>query len=283
MSTDRTRVMVLFLFATGCLGDRLPGLNECSAELDGIFACDLGETCCDGVCIEANTDDQCGSCDAACTAGTHCLQALDDSWSCAEDCSVDPGSCVAPAICCPPDLRFDPAPQTCVDPLASDPLNCGGCGISCLDDPYADTCCGGGCSDLVSDPNNCGACGTVCDADKLCESGACACLAGQTECDGTCRDLLFDPSNCGACGLSCGDGEICDNGNCACSPGSGCGPLGAETCCTTGQACFFTAADGTCCNPGETGYTDLQGVVHCCVAPTFGCIDFYGSFSCCSP
>ena len=100
--------------------------------------------------------------------------------------------------------------------------------------------CGSGssayCASTMTDNANCGACGVICGNGQTCQSGACACPAGealsndkccpagQTSCGGTCVNTQNDPNHCGACsGASavCTGGTVCSGGACQIScPGS---------------------------------------------------------------
>ncbi len=141
------------------------------------------------------------------------------------------------------------------------------------------TCCDmvgiwGTCFDTMNDPTHCapvGFCGVACTGGKTCQSGSCACPAGQSDCSGTCVNEQTDEGNCSACGVicrgltpychagtcsqcdvdaNCPVGKVCLSGTCGCAAGksdcsgtcvntqsdeSNCG--GCGTTCTAGQAC----------------------------------------------
>lgn len=87
--------------------------------------CDLGELCCDGVCVRPDRDpNHCGGCGLTC----------------------DPGDVCAGGTCSP---GCDPPRELCrglcVDVSTSDPDNCGGCGIRCP----TGICIDGACSEGV--------------------------------------------------------------------------------------------------------------------------------------
>ncbi len=87
--------------------------------------CDLGELCCDGVCVRPDRDPyNCGGCNLACDPGDVCAG----------------GACTAG--CDPP---REICRGLCVDVSTSDPDNCGGCGIRCP----TGICIDGACSDGV--------------------------------------------------------------------------------------------------------------------------------------
>ena len=107
------------------------------------FTCPAGQTTCDGVCKDLQTDEtNCGACGTTCGAVQGC-------------CS-----------------------GTCKN-LNTDEANCGSCGNIC---GAGLTCCSGVCKNLQADPANCGTCGTSCPApDVLCLAGDC-CKPPTTAC-----------------------------------------------------------------------------------------------------
>ena len=99
------------------------------------FTCPAGQTNCNGVCHDLQTDESnCGACGASCGGVQGC-------------CS---GVCKN---------------------LNTDEANCGACGNTCA---AGQTCCSGVCKNLQADPANCGTCGTVCAAPTvICLTGDC--------------------------------------------------------------------------------------------------------------
>lgn len=87
--------------------------------------CDLGELCCDGVCVKPDRDpSHCGGCGLACDRGDLCAG----------------GTCSAG---CDPPLEL--CRGLCVDVSLDDPDNCGGCGIRCA----TGICIDGACSEGI--------------------------------------------------------------------------------------------------------------------------------------
>jgi hypothetical protein len=121
------------------------------------FTCPAGQTSCDGVCQNLQTDESnCGACGTSCEAVQGCCNGV------------------------------------CKN-LNPDEANCGACGHACAG---GQTCCSGICKNLQADPANCGTCGTVCAAPTvLCIAGDCckpptlACTAPGADaacCSGVC-------------------------------------------------------------------------------------------------
>jgi hypothetical protein len=108
--------------------------------------------------------------------------------------------------------------------------------------------CGDVCKDLNSDNNNCGSCGNVCSGGMTCQTGACACPAGETDCSGVCVNLLNNQQNCGSCGNNVsphGCEEIDGHGGACNSYGQYCGTDGLPCCngappneCSSGICCW---------------------------------------------
>jgi hypothetical protein len=110
-----------------------------SCGADSGSACELVDGgiggCCNSACLdELHDPDNCGSCQAACTAPNG---------------SCDFGVC-----------GVDVCTQTSL-------------GVPCPSDGVAGLCCSSGCIDTTSDPANCGNCGIACAADAGCFEGNC--------------------------------------------------------------------------------------------------------------
>jgi hypothetical protein len=121
------------------------------------FTCPAGQTTCDGVCANLQTDEtNCGTCGTTCGAVQGC---------CGGVCKN----------------------------LNTDEANCGTCGNTCAG---GQTCCSGVCKNLQADPANCGTCGHLCVAPNvICLAGDCckppglACTAAGADptcCTNTC-------------------------------------------------------------------------------------------------
>lgn len=85
--------------------------GDADTDAGTMCPCDLGEQCCDDVCVRPDSDpDNCGGCGVVCAADEVCAS----------------GSC---SRACDPPLEL--CGGLCVDTMGSDPDNCGGCGVSC--------------------------------------------------------------------------------------------------------------------------------------------------------
>lgn len=136
--------------------------TACDREL----VCPLGQTDCDGRCVDLMIDPgNCGTCGAA----------------------VGPLEvCAAATAACSPGIET--CDGACTD-TARDPESCGACGAACLPEQYCttadggtsctDACppgfdaCGRACVALDSDRYHCGACGNACAPGQTCREGAC--------------------------------------------------------------------------------------------------------------
>ncbi len=218
--------------------------------------CGLGETNCDGDCVDLDSDPaHCGACYKECDPGEDCTGG---------DCRCGGQPACAPGLTC--------CAESCVD-LSANPAHCGSCGAAC-DEPPAATCEGdtrvqyparGECSDGECDyppsyqdcPGGCA--GGVCEGDPC--SGRCEddeeCIEGQCRCGGLggpcpdgliccadqCVDAAHSLAHCGGCGRDCSQllghaQEIsCDGGTCyhgSCYAGwTSCTPPAAEDGCET--------------------------------------------------
>ncbi len=229
--------------------------------------CLAGEQCCDGVCVNDQTDAKhCGGCGEACGVGLKCV-----GGQCV--CPAKDGDvpCTSDQTCCG---RYG-----CVD-VNADGEHCGMCGHACEDESYCQlgkclcaqgnatpkvcesgqACClDVGCVDVSGDVKNCGRCGVVCENEMLCLAGKCGCPAGDAVevcgdgavcCVGAgCVNLEANSDHCGACDTACLGGMGCAGGQCRC------GNVMCDTglvCCGEGQcreSCSCTDAEG--CNEGE--------------------------------
>lgn len=233
-------------------GIRLDTVSDCGACG---ASCGTGLACCDGACVDTDSNDTyCGGCGAE--------QACDTAGG---------------ERCCG---------ATCRD-LREDPANCGVCGRECA---TGESCCQGECVQLDSDPDACGTCGNACGDGERCCRGECAlptstrcescaedCSASGLDCcNGSCVDTDTNRTHCGACGVSCGAGEFCCEGRCITSTDENCGACGtscgeSELCCA--DRCVANnspncGACGTICPPGTAccgnGCFDLQAdAAHC--------------------
>ena len=221
--------------------------NLCVTGCNDRQPCPTGRTCCDGACVETDSNRaHCGGCGMQCAlAGAspgcnngHCVvSTCNDGLG---DCDLDPTNG------CEVDVRATVA-------------HCGGCGMACA--PRANaapTCdarrcvyaCATGFADCDGDASNgcevdtrasvahCGACRARCEAPNgvaACAAGACAvasCTAGFADCNGSavdgCEvDTRTTVAHCGGCGRPCaartGSLAACVGGSCAyaCVTGSG--------------------------------------------------------------
>lgn len=231
----------------------LIGLSGCRAVLgpDGEAGsvaleqgCVAGTVECAGECVStASSDQHCGGCNVACSAGEFC-----DGGACATFCAQGTTDCGGACLV-----------------TSSDRANCGGCGVACSSGEYCDsgtcdaTCSGtvcttpGGddCVHLEENNDHCGACGNACGPGKSCQNGTCttACADGRLACNGLCVDVRSNSSNCGACGNACEAGVACVEGDCG----------GQEPVCT-GGSCTCSSTQEYC---NEACVNAQSNPLHC--------------------
>jgi hypothetical protein len=245
--------------------------------------CAGAATCCDGACVDTQTNtSSCGAC------GTRCA-VVNGSPACAAGrCAV--ASCTAPFADCNGD-----AADGCETDTAQSGSHCGMCGRACAFANATGACAMGACAisacnagfadcdtspangcetDLAVTAASCGACGRACsfaNAAASCAMGACvmgACVMGFADCDGSpangCETPTTTTDHCGACGRSCSFANAaatCAMGACAlgaCRDGfADCDGLAANGCeadlntspATCGRcavACRFANAAASC-------------------------------------
>lgn len=187
---------------------------------DSCPSCEASETCCDGVCVDTQTEgEHCGACGAACRAGELCV---DGACSCAGG-----SACAEGEACCGGSCVADSDAQ----------CQCEGgstvCGIG-------EQCCDDQCTDIASSALHCGGCGLTCArphiGNAFCEQAACTiafCADGYGDCNGVVDDgcevdlaTELSPLRCGACDVDCRTLEqstglaqtcvACDPGDSAC-------------------------------------------------------------------
>jgi hypothetical protein len=201
------------------------GLRPARARAQGqpcnsVLPCPAGETCCDGSCVDLQSDiSHCGTCRNTCGGqGSDCYQ----------------GSC----RCGEGGLTYCEKPG----------YNGGPC-----DDPLPN------CFNLHQDICNCGRCGHICEQDEDCLGGDCVCkdktrrLASGKCCpEGhlTCGDHCCDLAE------KCEGGKcVCKNGKPHCGPRSG-----SRVCCTKDQECCGKGSSQTCCQKGKCKKGKCEGL-----------------------
>jgi hypothetical protein len=197
----------------GECGNTCPDEGKCQG---GGCTCPGALIACGDVCANTQSDERnCGGCGQSCFSSQSC----------------EAGSCVCPA-------NTELCGEACVN-TQSDALHCGSCGNACAGGQVCDagSCeCPAGqtlcnnltatllagdrvaqsqlCVDTQSSAQHCGACGNACVGGQVCDSGSCACPAGQTFCDGVCVDTQSDAAHCGSCSTRCGLGQGCAEASC---------------------------------------------------------------------
>lgn len=253
---------------------------------DAMVSCDTGETSCDGVCVDTDSDrSSCGSCGNACAAGESCT-----AGACELSCPTSQTVCGS----------------TCHD-TSSDRAHCGACDAACgegeictggsceITCPSGQTVCGSTCHDTTSDPLHCGGCGSACLDGEVCMAGTCAasCGSGTTDCSGACVDTVNNPAHCGACDAACpGDASasglcvasacrtVCDAGTADCDAdlgvtgGNGCETATAtavDNCGACGLACVLDQATAGCAAGACTVSACDAGFDDCDTMASTGC------------
>lgn len=238
------------------LGARCLG-NACVMGCSPDRGCPNGQTCCEGGCVDTQSNiASCGGCamrcavpnaQAACAAGV---------------CGV--GACTAPFADCDRS-----AGNGCETDTQRDVAHCGGCAMACA---------------------------ARANAGAACMGGVCVytCAAGFDDCDGDpsngCEaDLNTDVARCGACANRCAVANAtarCVAGRCAvgaCAagfaacdsdPGNGC-ETSTETsvmhCGGCGQACAAPANAAATCEAGRCSFTCQPGFADCDGNASNGC------------
>ena len=156
--------------------------QTCVAGCSAARPCAGSATCCDGACVDTQTNTEaCGTCTTRCTV-------TNGSPACvAGRCSV--ASCTAPFA----DCNNDPA-DGCETNTAQSATHCGMCGRACMFANATGACTAGACTitacatnfldcdtspangcevDARTDAMNCGMCGRACRARGACIAGVC--------------------------------------------------------------------------------------------------------------
>ena len=186
-----------------------PGCN-------GMPACQVGQDCCGGACIDVTSDPaNCGSCNAACAPGETCA-----AGQCS--CGMGGNHCTAPRSCC----------NNACDDLLADVKNCGVCGMACAN---GEQCANGLCG------NGGGGCNPPCAAGQQCINGQCS--GGGNNCNPPCPQgqtcvfgILCMPTPCMP---ACAKNQICDKA--ICQPACGIGiltPCIPPKVCVGGKICI---------------------------------------------
>jgi len=150
--------------------------GQCAWDACG---CPKGQHSCDGVCVDDDSEEHCGTLCSPCQAPEGGSVSCNGS-TCVPACDQSPRR---PNLCGDQCVYF-----------VNDENNCGECGNVC---PAPG---GGGVASCVS-----GKCMMNCDTTAA---------AGPDLCAGTCTNLLTDAANCGECGNSCTAGRRCQDGRC---------------------------------------------------------------------
>jgi hypothetical protein len=211
--------------------------QTCVAGCSATRPCAGSATCCDGACVDTQTNTEaCGTCTTRCTV-------TNGSPACvAGRCAV--ASCTAPFA----DCNNDPA-DGCETNTSQSATHCGMCGRACMFANATGACTAGACTitacatnfldcdtspangcevDARTDVMNCGMCGQRCafaNAAATCAGGMCAmgaCNDGFADCDmnpaNGCETPTTTIDNCGMCGRSCAFANaaaLCSMGACA--------------------------------------------------------------------
>lgn len=215
--------------------------NRCAIGgtcLNRACVCPTGQTVCDGMCVDLNTNsDYCGQCEQSC-GESPCENGLCECESSDYECNnlncegncpqggrCSGGECVCPdgqTHCTEGYYR-----NNCVD-LQNNQLACGECTIRCdghssclegscgCEDEDSSYCPSVGCVDLDIDPLNCFECGYACPPEITCDLGVCDCPDALVACDQECVDTSTSWIHCGNCGQPCPEEADCQGGHCIC-------------------------------------------------------------------
>ena len=207
-------------------------------QAGGLLACPVGETNCNGLCADLQTDVlNCGRCGTSCDEGEFCV---------AGQCS----NCELQTFYLDNDEdgwgQCSDSIQSCAPSGAYRATQCGDCDDSNPDvNPGAPEICDDGID------NSCN--GRVDCADGSCPGGG---GGGLVFCDGFCRNLATDIDHCGTCGSSCDDGnectvDLCIAGSCSSDPGPANGLACSLGLCQNSVCRVATCLDGLL-NANET-------------------------------
>lgn len=165
---------------TGCETEVLLNDSHCGTCN---HPCETELTCCDGACVDTNTDrGNCGRCNLYCAGMTEC--------------------CLG----------------TCTD-IQMNAENCGSCGYACT--APADTCCFAHCVDVLVDAGHCGDCGNECATNIPCYLGECG--AQGIHCGAVTCDFWEEQCCSGVSGMACYPSGDCATRIVECDDDSDCG------------------------------------------------------------
>jgi hypothetical protein len=177
--------------------------GDAAADL-GCAACDAGRICCDGVCVDPDSDpDHCGGCGTACSTVNATPECR--SGRCSWSCSTGFGHCVSGNTGC----------ETALDTVAS----CGGCQACDTVSSVGASCTDGACSYVACAPGHldCNSAAPNLDGCE-CATPACCGSSCQTTHDNGVGRLFYDcqPKNTydatqatSACAAFTGDASLC--------------------------------------------------------------------------
>ncbi len=280
----------------------------CVAGCNATRPCAGSATCCDGACVDTQSNvAACGACGRACTI-------TNGSPACTDGrCAV--ARCTAPFADCDGD-----AANGCETDTSMSGTHCGMCGRACTFPNATGACASGSCAitacntgfaDCDTNPANgcetdtrvtatdCGMCGRACsfaNAAATCAAGLCAmgtCNAGFADCDTNpangCETAITTTDNCGTCARSCSFANataVCRSGACALgtcrdgfadcdmNPANGCEAdlrTSVSTCGMCGRACAFANASASCTAGACALDTCNAGFADCDMSATNGC------------